>query len=194
MTGSVHETTATMTARVRRLEECLAREGVLSPDDTDVFLERFLTDAGPANGARVVARAWRDDAYRGRLLATGERAVEELGYTMGDLELRVVENTADTHNVIVCTLCSCYPLPLLGPPPSWYKSEAYRARVVREPRAVLHEFGLDLPETVSIQVWDSTSETRYLVIPRRPEGASDRTEEELAAMVTRDGLIGTSAL
>ncbi|MQA01206.1 MAG: nitrile hydratase subunit alpha [Streptosporangiales bacterium] len=189
-----HHATAAMTARVRRLEELLEQKGVLRGADTDAFLERFLTTATPRNGARIAARAWVDDAFRQRLLADADSAVQELGYSMNDIGLRVVENTADTHNVIVCTLCSCYPLPLLGPPPSWYKSEAYRARVVRDPRGVLQEFGLTLPATTAIDVWDSTSELRYMVLPRRPADSSGRTEEELADLVTRDGLVGTATV
>lgn len=194
MTGSTHQTSATMTARVRRLEELLESKGILRAADTDVVLERMLAEANPSNGARVVARAWIDDGYRDRLLTDADQAIAELSYTMNDTSLRVVANTADTHNVIVCTLCSCYPLPLLGPPPSWYKSDAYRARAVRDPRAVLEEFGLTLPASTGVQVWDSTSELRYLVLPRRPEDSATRTEEELAGMVTRNGLIGTSAI
>ncbi|HEY2443820.1 MAG TPA: nitrile hydratase subunit alpha, partial [Streptosporangiaceae bacterium] len=150
--------------------------------------------ASPANGARMVARAWRDAAYRERLLADGNAATAELGFDVGHYRLNVIENTPGVHNVIVCTLCSCYPTALLGPSPTWYKSFAYRSRVVREPRAVLAEFGLELPDGIEIQVWDSNSEIRCMVLPLRPEGNDDATEDELAALVTREGLIGTARL
>jgi nitrile hydratase len=181
--------------RVRRLETLLEERGVVAGAALDEVIDAFLSGASPANGARVTARAWTDPAFRARLLADGTAAVGELGFAAGGVRtqrLRVVENTAHTHNVIVCTLCSCYPLRLLGPSPSWYKSEAYRSRVVREPRAVLEEFGMRLPPDVEITVWDSTSETRYMVLPRRPEGTESLTETELAARVTRNGLIGTA--
>ncbi|KUN28304.1 nitrile hydratase subunit alpha [Streptomyces antibioticus] len=186
---------ATIARRVRRLETLLEEKGLITGERVDEAIDAFLASSSPANGARVVARAWTDEAYRSRLLADGTAAVRELGYMEGSYQrLRVVENTADTHNVIVCTLCSCYPLRLLGPSPSWYKSEAYRSRVVREPRSVLREFGLELPGTVDITVWDSSAESRYMVLPRRPEGTEGLTEEELAALVTRNALIGTATV
>jgi len=186
---------ATIARRVRRLETLLEEKGLITGERVDEAIDAFLASSSPANGARVVARAWTDEAYRSRLLADGTAAVQELGYMEGSYQrLRVVENTADTHNVIVCTLCSCYPLRLLGPSPSWYKSEAYRSRVVREPRSVLREFGLELPGTVDITVWDSSAESRYMVLPRRPEGTEGLTEEELAALVTRNALIGTATV
>ncbi|MEU5089717.1 nitrile hydratase subunit alpha [Streptomyces sp. NPDC021356] len=186
---------AAIARRVRRLETLLEEKGVLSGARLDEIIDASLTGASPANGARVVARAWTDPAYKARLLADGTAAVRELGYMEGSYQrLRVVENTADTHNVVVCTLCSCYPLRLLGPSPSWYKSEAYRSRVVREPRAVLAEFGTQLPDGTDITVWDSSAETRYMVLPRRPEHTDGLGEEELAALVTRNALIGTAAL
>ncbi|MEU6257760.1 nitrile hydratase subunit alpha [Streptomyces sp. NPDC047043] len=186
---------ATVAQRVRRLETLLEEKGVLSGAQLDEIIDASLSGASPANGARVVARAWRDSAFKSRLLADGTAAVRELGYMEGSYQrLRVVENTDTTHNVIVCTLCSCYPLRLLGPSPSWYKSEAYRSRVVREPRAVLAEFGLELPPATEITVWDSSAETRYMVLPRRPEGTEDLGEERLAALVTRNALIGTAAV
>ncbi|MCD7444244.1 nitrile hydratase subunit alpha [Streptomyces lincolnensis] len=186
---------ASISRKVRRLETLLEEKGVLTGTQLDEALDAFLAGASPASGARVVARAWTDAGFRSRLLADGTAAVRELGYMEGaEQRLRVVENTASTHNVIVCTLCSCYPLRLLGPSPSWYKSEAYRSRVVREPRAVLEEFGLRLPETTDITVWDSSAETRYMVLPRRPEGTQGLAEEELAALVTRNALIGTAVL
>ncbi|MEV0222403.1 nitrile hydratase subunit alpha [Streptomyces sp. NPDC050704] len=184
---------ALISRRVRRLETLLEERGVLSGGDLDEVIDAFLSSASPANGARVVARAWTDPAYRSRLLADGTAAVRELGLMEGGFQrLRVVENTETTHNVIVCTLCSCYPLRLLGPSPSWYKSEAYRSRVVREPRAVLAEFGLSLPDRTEITVWDSSAETRYMVLPRRPAGTDSLPEAELAGLVTRNALIGTA--
>ncbi|MGW3122113.1 nitrile hydratase subunit alpha [Streptomyces sp. NPDC001107] len=186
---------ATIAQRVRRLETLLEEKGIVSGARLDEIIDASLTGASPANGARVVARAWTDAEFRARLLADGTAAVRELGFMEGPYQrLRVVENTDTTHNVIVCTLCSCYPLRLLGPSPSWYKSEAYRSRVVREPRAVLAEFGLELPAGTEITVWDSSAETRYMVLPRRPEGTADLDEEQLAALVTRNALIGTAAV
>ncbi len=179
-------------ARVRRLEERVIAAGLTSDDALDEVLDDLLRGASPLNGARMAARAWTDPAYRETLLADGNAAADLIGTPARGYRLRVVENTPDLHNVIVCTLCSCYPLSLLGPSPGWYKSFAYRSRVVREPRAVLAEFGLTLPDDVEITVWDSSAETRYMVLPRRPEG--DRSEEELAGLVTRAGLIGTAAL
>ncbi|MEU0029920.1 nitrile hydratase subunit alpha [Streptomyces sp. NPDC006335] len=190
-----HHTDAVIARRVRRLETLLEEKGLITGERLDEAIDAFLAQSNPANGARVVARAWTDDAYRARLLADGTAAVRELGYMDGSYQrLRVVENTASHHNVIVCTLCSCYPLRLLGPSPSWYKSEAYRSRVVREPREVLREFGLELPSTTEITVWDSSAETRYMVLPRRPDGTRGLGEEELAALVTRNALIGTAAV
>jgi nitrile hydratase subunit alpha len=184
-------------ARVRRLEERLIEAGLLTDAQLDAVLERYLARSSPLNGARLVARAWLDDGFRERLLADAHAALDELD--LGDRvpeegHLRVVENTADRHNVIVCTLCSCYPLRLLGPSPSWYKSEAYRSRTVREPRAVLAEFGLDLPPEVEITVWDASAEARYMILPRRPEGTDSLSESELVGLVTRNGLIGTAAV
>ncbi|TQK44866.1 nitrile hydratase [Streptomyces sp. SLBN-118] len=195
MTGTHAD--ALISRRVRRLETLLEERGIVVGAGLDEALDAFLSSASPANGAKVTARAWTDPAFRARLLADGTAAVAELGLTAGGVQpqrLRVVENTEHTHNVIVCTLCSCYPLRLLGPSPSWYKSEAYRSRVVREPRAVLEEFGLHLPPDTEITVWDSTSETRYMVLPRRPENTESLTEAELAALVSRNALIGTAAI
>jgi nitrile hydratase len=187
---------ATIAARVRRLEELLEQRGLVDPLEVDRRLAAFLTRASPANGARVVARAWRDDAFRRRLLADANAALPELGLSMGgglqDQRLKVVENTGDRHNVIVCTLCSCYPLALLGPSPTWYKSEAYRSRVVRDPRAVLREFGFELDPSVQVSVWDASAESRYMVLPRRPAGTEHADEQSLAARVTRNGLIGVA--
>jgi nitrile hydratase len=186
---------ALISRRVRRLETLLEEKGVLSGGVLDEAIDAFLAQSSPANGARVVARAWVDPAFKSRLLADGTAAVQELGFMEGSYQrLRVVENTESVHNVIVCTLCSCYPLRLLGPSPSWYKSESYRSRVVREPRAVLAEFGLLLPADTQISVWDSSAETRYLVLPRRPAGTDSLDEPELTALVTRNALIGTAAV
>ncbi|MFG2647261.1 nitrile hydratase subunit alpha [Streptomyces sp. NPDC048436] len=187
---------AVISRRVRALETLLEERGVIGPTVLDEALDAFLAGATPLNGARVVARAWTDPEFKERLLADGTSAVAELGYSAGGVQpqrLRVVENTEDTHNVVVCTLCSCYPVRLLGPSPGWYKSEAYRSRVVREPRAVLAEFGFTLPPDTEITVWDSSAETRYMVLPRRPTTGSLR-EEDLTAMVTRNALIGTAPL
>jgi nitrile hydratase subunit alpha len=179
-------------ARVRRLEERVVAAGLATDDELDGLLDELLVSASPVNGARMVARAWTDPAYRETLLADANAAADALGFSTRGYRLRAVANTSLVHNVVVCTLCSCYPVTLLGPSPGWYRSFAYRSRVVREPRAVLAEFGLRLPDSVEITVWDASAETRYLVVPRRPGG--DLTEEELAARVTRRGLIGTAAL
>jgi nitrile hydratase len=181
-------------ARVRRLEERLIAAGLATDDELDDILERVFTSASPVNGARMVARGWTDPAYRDRLLADGNAAAAELGFgagTQGYL-LKAVENTPAVHNMIVCTLCSCYPTALLGPSPSWYKSFAYRSRAVREPRAVLAEFGFEPPDSTEIRVWDANSETRYLVLPLPPEDTDRMDESELASLVTRNGLIGTA--
>jgi len=179
--------------RADALEALLAERGLVSTDAVDAVVELYEQDIGPQNGARVVARAWVDADYRSRLLERGTSAIAELGY--GGMEgetMVVVENTPDVHNVIVCTLCSCYPWPVLGLPPTWYKSVPYRARVVAEPRVVLREFGLELSPEVELRVWDSTAEVRYLVLPMRPAGTDGWSEEQLAAIVTRDAMIGTA--
>ncbi len=178
--------------RTRALEALLVEKGIVASDAIDAVIDHYVNDVGPQNGARVVARAWSDPAYRERLLADGTAAIAELGYGGEEGQtMVVVENTPDTHNVIVCTLCSCYPWPVLGLPPTWYKSPPYRARVVAEPRSVLREFDLELPAATEIRVWDSTAEVRYLVLPQRPAGSDDLSEDELAALVTRDSMIGT---
>ncbi len=177
-------------ARVRRFEERVIAAGLTSDDELDALLDGLLANASPLNGARIAARAWTDPAYREELLTDANAAAERIGLPVRGYRLRVVANTPALHNVIVCTLCSCYPVPLLGPSPGWYKSFAYRSRVVREPRAVLAEFGLVLPDDVEVAVWDSSSETRYMVLPLRPEG--DHSEDELTGLVTRAGLIGTA--
>jgi nitrile hydratase subunit alpha len=181
-------------ARTRRLEERLIAAGLTSDEEIDAFLTGLYTNASPVNGARMTARAWTDTRYRDLLLSDGTAAAAQEGFGQLSYQLRVVANTQNVHNVIVCTLCSCYPVSLLGPSPGWYKSFAYRSRTVREPRAVLDEFGLTLPEDVQISVWDSTSEARYMVLPSRPAGTGGLATDELAALVTRNGLIGTALL
>ncbi|MBS7537796.1 nitrile hydratase subunit alpha [Ancylobacter lacus] len=179
--------------RVKALEELLTRKGLVDPQALDAVVDLYENRIGPRNGARVVARAWTDPAYRARLLADADAAIAELGFTGAQGENMVVlENTAEVHNVIVCTLCSCYPWPVLGLPPNWYKSMPYRSRIVREPRAVLAEFGTVLPASTEVRVWDSNSELRYMVLPRRPAGTEGLDAEALAALVTRDSMIGVA--
>ena len=185
----VHSSAA---VRTRQLEERLIAAGLTSDDEIDEFLTRLYASASPVNGARMAARAWTDPQYRDLLLSDGNAAAAQAGFDGLSYQQRVVANTDQTHNVIVCTLCSCYPVSLLGPSPGWYKSFAYRSRTVREPRAVLAEFGLTLPETVQISIWDSTSEARYMVLPARPAGTDGLDADDLAALVTRNGLIGTA--
>ena len=188
---------AVISRQVRRLETLLEEQGIVGGDTVDEVIDGFLSGASPLNGAKVVARAWTDPDFKSRLLADGSAAVAELGFSSGGVQpqrLRVAENTESVHNVVVCTLCSCYPLRLLGPSPGWYKSEAYRSRVVREPVAVLKEFGVELGEGVSVRVWDSSAETRYMVLPRRPAGTQGLSEADLVARVTRNGLIGTAVV
>jgi nitrile hydratase len=181
--------------RARALEELLKEKGLIQEGLIDAVVSAYENDIGPMNGARVVARAWVDPAYKARLLANGTAAIAELGFGGPEGEhLVVVEDTPTVHNVVVCTLCSCYPWPVLGLPPNWYKSPPYRARMVREPRVLLREMGLDLPESVEIRVWDSSAEIRYMVLPERPVGTEGKSEEELAALVTRDSMIGTARL
>jgi nitrile hydratase len=198
MSGDHDGPQASIAARVRHLEDLLEQRGLVDAAQLDRDLAEFLARASPANGGRVAARAWIDQGFRQRLLADANAALPELGLSMGgglaDQRLKVVPNTATEHNVVVCTLCSCYPIALLGPSPTWYKSEAYRSRVVREPRAVLREFGLAIPEEVSVNVWDASAESRYMVLPRRPVGTAGLGEAELAAMVTRNGLIGVASI
>ena len=184
--------------RVRQLEERVLAAGLASDGELDRMLAGLYAHASPLNGARIVARAWTDPGYAARLLADGNAAAAELGldtaHAGSGYRLKVVANTPGTHNMIVCTLCSCYPVSLLGPSPSWYKSFAYRSRAVREPREVLAEFGLLLPAATQIVVWDASADNRYLVLPVRPAGTDDLAEGELAALVTRNGLIGTAAV
>jgi nitrile hydratase subunit alpha len=179
-------------ARTRQLEERLIAAGLTSDDEIDEFLTKLYVSASPVNGARMVARAWTDPRYCDLLLSDGNAAAAEAGFDGLSYQLHVVANTDQAHNVIVCTLCSCYPVSLLGPSPGWYKSFAYRSRTVREPREVLAEFGVRLPDTVQISVWDSTSEARYMVLPARPAGTGALDVAQLAALVTRNGLIGTA--
>ena len=178
--------------RVKALETLLVEKGLIDPAALDEIIDTYQNRIGPKNGATVVAKAWSDPEFRKSLLADGTRAVSELGfYGRQGEHISVVENTPDTHNMVVCTLCSCYPWPLLGIPPSWYKSDAYRSRAVREPRAVLADFGVVLPDGQAIRVWDSTAEMRYLVLPMQPQGTEGWSEEELANLVTRDSMVGT---
>jgi nitrile hydratase len=180
--------------RVRRLEERAIAARLVTDAELDERLTRLYARSIPLNGARITARAWLDAGYRDRLLIDGNAAAAELGFPISDYHLKVVPNEPGVHNLIVCTLCSCYPVSLLGPSPSWYKSLPYRSRAVREPREVLTEFGLVLPVDTEIRVWDANSERRYLVLPRRPEHTEGMTEEELTGLVTRNGLIGTAAV
>ncbi|WP_109473833.1 nitrile hydratase subunit alpha [Ornithinimicrobium cavernae] len=181
-----------MDARVRALETLLTEKGLVDPAALDAVVERYETEVGPHNGAQVVARAWADPAYREWLLKDATAAIASLGHVGRQGEHMVaVENTPERHNMVVCTLCSCYPWPVLGLPPVWYKAPAYRSKAVIDPRGVLADFGVTLPDDTEIKVWDSTAEVRYLVIPRRPEGTEDLTVDELAALVTRDSMIGT---
>ena len=179
--------------RVKALESLLVEKGLVDTAALDAIVDAFENKIGPRNGARVVARAWTDPAYKVRLLADPTAAIAELGYSGAQGEhMVVVENTPTVHNLVVCTLCSCYPWPVLGLPPVWYKSSAYRSRAVIDPRGVLRELGVDLPEGVAVRVWDSTAEIRYLVLPERPPGTEHLDAEALAALVTRDAMIGTA--
>jgi nitrile hydratase len=179
--------------RTKALESLLVEKGLVDPAALDAIVDTYENKIGPRNGARVVARAWVDPAYKRRLLAAGGPAIAELGYAGAQGEhMVVVENTPKLHNMVVCTLCSCYPWPVLGLPPVWYKSAPYRSRAVMDPRGVLREFGLNLADDVEIRAWDSTAEVRYLVLPERPAGTERLTEEELAALVSRDSMIGTA--
>jgi nitrile hydratase subunit alpha len=177
--------------RVKSLESLLVEKGLVDRATLDALVDMYEHKVGPRNGARVVARAWMDPAYKQRLLSNGVAAIGELGYSgWQGQELQVVENTPQVHNIIVCTLCSCYPWPVLGLPPVWYKSAPYRSRAVIDPRGVLRELGTELPTDVEVRVWDSTAEQRYMVLPERPAGTENLSEEALAALVTRDAMIG----
>jgi len=184
------EPESVLSLRVRALESLLVEKKLVASDAVDRIVGAYEEDIGPHNGAKVVARAWLDPAYKQRLLADGTAAIEELGF--GGVDLKVVENRPGVHNMVVCTLCSCYPHALIGLPPVWYKSFEYRSRAVREPRVVLREFGLDLPESVEIRIWDSSAELRYLVLPERPAGTEGLSEAELAGLVSRDSMIGVA--
>lgn len=188
----VHSELGEMELRVRALQTVLAAKGYIDPAALDVLVDTYQSRIGPRNGARVVARAWVDPAFREWLLRDATAAIASLGYSGRQGEHMVaVENTPARHNLVVCTLCSCYPWPVLGLPPTWYKSAPYRSRAVREPRGVLADFGVSLPDTTAIRVWDSTAEIRYLVLPQRPAGTEDLSEDALASLVTRDSMIGT---
>ncbi len=184
--------------RVRHVETLLEQRGLLDDGEIDRRIDEFLAGGSPANGARITARAWTDPGFRERLLTDANAAIRDLGLSMAgalqEQRLKVVANSDTEHHVVVCTLCSCYPIALLGPSPTWYKSEAYRSRVVRDPRDVLQEFGLELPPDTRITVWDASAESRYMVLPRRPEGTDGMSEDELVGLVTRKGLIGTAAV
>jgi len=187
-----HSELSDIERRVRALETVMTQKGYIDPAALDVLIDTYQTKVGPRNGARVVARAWVDPAFRDRLLRDATAAIAELGYSGRQGEHMIaVANTSGRHNIVVCTLCSCYPWPVLGLPPVWYKSAPYRSRVVKDPRGVLAEFGVTLPPSTEIRVWDSTAEVRYLVIPERPAETDDLSEEALAALVTRDSMIGT---
>ena len=193
--GHGQEPPSDIALRVRALESLLVEKGLVDPAALDAIVDHFENRVGPRNGAKVVAKAWTDPDYRERLLQDATAAIAELGFTGGQGEHMVaVENTARQHNLVVCTLCSCYPWPVLGLPPVWYKSPPYRSRAVIDPRGVLAEFGTVLADDVAVRVWDSTAEVRYLVIPERPAGTDSLSEDELAALVTRDGMIGTARL
>lgn len=181
--------------RVKALESLLAEKGLIDPKALDALVDTYESKIGPRNGAKVVARAWFDPAYKQRLLSDATAAIKELGFSgLQGEDMVVLENTDAVHNVVVCTLCSCYPWPTLGLPPVWYKSAPYRARVVSDPRGVLKEFGTELPDGVEVRTWDTTAELRYLVLPLRPAGTDGLSEDQLAALVTRDSMIGVTRL
>ncbi len=187
-----HSELGEMELHVRALRTVLEQKGYIDPAALDVLIDTYETKIGPRNGARVVARAWTDEAYRKWLLTDATAAIASLGFKGRQGELIVaIENTESIHNLVVCTLCSCYPWPVLGLPPTWYKSAPYRSRAVKDPRGVLADFGVQLPESVAIRIWDSTAEVRYLVLPQRPQGSENLAEEQLAELVTRDSMIGT---
>ena len=197
MSGHHHDTSTESYAalRTKSLEALLVEKGLITTDVIDTIVRAYEQDIGPLNGAKVVAHAWVDPVYKQRLLTDGTAAIADLGFGGREgVDMVVLENTPAVHNVVVCTLCSCYPWPVLGLPPSWYKSYAYRSRVVREPRAVLREFGLELPESVEVRVWDSNSDIRYMVLPQRPAGTEHLSEAELIPLVTRDAMIGVATI
>ncbi len=193
MSGDHQHPPSEMALRVKALETLLTERGIVDSGAIDAILDFYEHKVGPRNGAKVVARAWTDPAYKARLLDDATAAIGEFGFLGLQGEYLVaVENTGTVHNVVVCTLCSCYPWSVLGLPPAWYKSNAYRSRLVLEPRQVLREFGVELPDETEVRVWDSTAEVRYLVLPRRPGGTGGLEEEELAGLVTRDAMVGTA--
>ena len=194
--GHTHQAVPSdLALRVKALESLLVEKGLVDPAALDALVDTYEHKIGPRNGARVVARAWVDPAFKRRLLADATSAIAELGYGGAQGEhMRVVENTPTVHNLVVCTLCSCYPWPVLGLPPVWYKSAPYRSRAVIDPRGVLREFGLDVADHVEVRVWDSTAEIRYLVLPERPAGSDGLSEEALAALVTRDAMVGVATV
>ena len=188
-----HEAESYASLRTKALESLLVEKGYVTTDAIDALVKTYEEDIGPMNGARVVARAWVDPEYKARLLQDGTKAIAELGFQGAEgSEIVVLENTANVHNAVVCTLCSCYPWPVLGLPPTWYKSFSYRSRMVIEPREVLKEFGLDVEESIELRVWDSNAEIRYMVLPERPSGTEGMSEEELAELVTRDSMVGVA--
>ena len=188
-----HEAESYASLRTKALESLLVEKGYVTTDAIDSLVKTYEEDIGPMNGARVVARAWVEPEYKARLLQDGTKAIAELGFQGAEgSEIVVLENTANVHNAVVCTLCSCYPWPVLGLPPTWYKSFAYRSRMVIEPREVLQEFGLDVEESIEVRVWDSNAEIRYMVLPERPSGTEGMGEDELAELVTRDSMVGVA--
>ena len=188
-----HEAESYASLRTKALESLIVEKGYITTDAIDALVKTYEEDIGPMNGARVVARAWVDPEYKERLLQDGTKAIAELGFQGAEgSEIVVLENTANVHNAVVCTLCSCYPWPVLGLPPTWYKSFAYRSRMVIEPREVLKEFGLDVEESIEVRVWDSNAEIRYMVLPERPSGTEGMGEDELAELVTRDSMVGVT--
>ncbi len=193
MTSHHHRPESEIALRVKAIESLLVEKGIVDPAALDAIIDTYEHNVGPHIGAQIVAKAWVDPEFKQRLLADGTSAISELGFTGFSSEhMVVVENTSAVHNLIVCTLCSCYPWAILGLPPTWYKSFAYRSRAVIEPRKVLQEFGLDIPEDVEVRVWDSNADLRYLVLPERPAGAEELSEKDLAALVTRNAMIGTA--
>jgi nitrile hydratase len=188
-----HKVPADVALRVKALETALTNRGYVNPETLDAIVDAYENRVGPRNGAQVVARAWSDPEFKKRLIDNATAAIGELGFGgVEGTDITVVENQAGVHNMVVCTLCSCYPWPLLGLPPGWYKSFAYRSRAVSEPRAVLQEFGVDIPQDTEVRVWDSTAELRYLVMPQRPPDTGQLSENELSALVTRNGMVGTA--
>ncbi|XGV95743.1 MAG: nitrile hydratase subunit alpha [Leptolyngbya sp. BL-A-14] len=193
MSAHDHPSSADIALRVKAIESLLVEKGIVDPAALDAIINAYEHRIGPHNGARIVAKAWLEPDFKQRLLADGTQAIAELGLTGFSSEhMVVVENTPEVHNLIVCTLCSCYPWAILGLPPTWYKSFAYRSRAVIDPRGVLREFGLELPDSVEVRVWDSNADLRYLVLPEQPQGTENMTEEALAALVTRNAMIGTA--